>query len=336
MVGKIEKKQQTILKVLREADKSLSGAKIAKELEVLGYDISQRTVRYYLKKMDRDGFTKNIKKHGRQITEHGLKELDATTIIERVGFLSEKIDQMSYRMNFDLDTKSGTVVINVTMVEPKKLFKYIHMICRVFDDGYAMGYLVTLLGPGERAGHITVPDGMVGIGTVCSFTLNGVLLKYGVPANSKFGGLLEFEEGKSARFVEIINYDGTSIDPLEIFIRSGMTNYFSTEKSLEVRVGASFREFPAESRDLVKKLDRRLKEIGLGGFFRIGRPGQALLEIPLSGEGRVGAIAIGGLNPVATLEKTEAPVYSRALAGLIDFNRLFHYDELHSRLKQYL
>ena len=69
--------------------------------------------------------------------------------------------------------------------------------------------------------------------------------------------------------------------------------------------------------------------------MKIGRVGQVLLEIPVS-EGRVGAIVIGGLNPVAILEETGVRVYSRALAGLTDFSRLFHYEELKSRIKMYV
>ena len=47
-----------------------------------------------------------------------------------------------------------------------------------------------------------------------SITLNGVLLKHGIPTTSSFGGLLELREGRAIRFVEMIHYDGTSIDPL--------------------------------------------------------------------------------------------------------------------------
>ncbi|MCX5798973.1 MAG: DUF128 domain-containing protein [Proteobacteria bacterium] len=255
--------------------------------------------------------------------------------MERVGFLSAKIDRMTYQMNFDLNTTSGTVVINITLVEPGQFAKNIPYISKVFADGYAMGHLMTFLAPGENLGHINVPEGMIGVGTVCSITLNGVLLKHGIPTVSRFGGLLELHDKKPVRFVEIIMYDGTSIDPLEVFIRSGMTNYLGAIKTGDGKIGASFREFPAESRDTVEHLAEKLKRIGLGGFVKIGRPGQSLLDIPVS-EGRIGAIVIGGLNPVSILEETGVRVYSRALAGLIDFNRLFRYEEMENRIRVYL
>src|SRR3990172_3843703 len=112
-------------------------------------------------------------------------------------------------------------------------------------------------------------------------------------------------------------YDGTSIDPLEIFIRSAMTNYLGATQTGNGHIGASFREFPAESREVVEQLAGKLKRIGMGGFLAIGRPSQTLLDIPVS-DGRIGAIVIGGLNPVSILEERGIRAYSRALAGLID------------------
>ena len=68
---------------------------------------------------------------------------------------------------------------------------------------------------GEKLGDVVIPGGMVGFATVCSVTINGVLLKSGVPTESKFGGVLEVRDSKPRRFVAIINYGGTTLDPSE-------------------------------------------------------------------------------------------------------------------------
>ncbi|HOV90147.1 MAG TPA: NrpR regulatory domain-containing protein [Syntrophorhabdaceae bacterium] len=335
MDKKNKKKELLILNVLRDSDKPLTSIKIAERLVLTGHDISERTVRHYLQRMEQDGFVSSNGKKGSMITVKGLNELDSSRIMEKVGFLSAKIDRMTYMMNFDINTNTGTVVINVTIVEPHQLAENIRYIKKVYSDGYAMGNFLTFLSPGEHLGHINIPENMIGIGTVCSITLNGVLLKHGIPTTSRFGGLLEIKEKKPVRFVEIIMYDGTSIDPLEVFIRSGMTNYMGAIKTGNGRIGASFREFPAESRDRVEQLAERLKKIGLGGLVGIGMPGQSFLDIPVS-EGRVGAIVIGGLNPVSILEENGVRAYSRALAGIVDFSRLFHYEEMEERIKEFL
>ncbi len=329
---KKEEKKLAILNVLRSIDGPVSSSEISDALSSVGQRVSERTVRLYLKQLDDQGLTESMGRRGRRITEAGINELDSSRIMDRVGFLSAKIDRMTFRMDFDLNKMAGTVVINITLVDPRELSPRVNMICKVFEEAYAMGRLVCLFRPGERVGHVTVPDGMVGVGTVCSITLNGVLLQHGVPTHSRFGGVLELRDKTVTRFVEAITYEGTTIDPLEVFIRSGMTDYVGAIETGNGRIGASFREFPAESRDLVEALAVRLNRVGLGGFVKIGLPGRALLEIPVS-EGRFGAIVIGGLNPVSILEETGVRAYSRALAGLVDFSRLSPYQDLDSLVR---
>jgi HTH-type transcriptional regulator, global nitrogen regulator NrpRI len=331
MIENRRQRRLAVLHVLKSRDGTLNSAAITKSLVEQGYEVSERTVRLDLHELDEAGLTDNCGRRGRHITEEGLAELNASQALARVGFLSAKIDQMTYSMDFDLALRKGTVVVNTTIVKRDELVQCLDLVCKVFEKGHAMGNLLALLEPGERIGDITVPDDMIGFCSVCSITLNGVLLKHGVPTHSRFGGLLGLRDGRATRFVEIINYDGTSIDPLEVFIRSGMTDYVGAVTSGCGRIGASFREVPGDARSLVIDLAKRLDEVGLGGFMTIGQPGRDLLDIPVD-EGRAGAIVIGGLNPMAILEENGIRVVSRALSGLLEFNRLFHFEELPSRL----
>jgi len=335
MLEKTTRKKHAILKILHDREKPLRSSCITQELLAHGYDISERTVRLYLQGMCSDGLIEKADKRCHRIAEQGLLELESANTIERVGLLSAKIDQVTYRMNFDLETRAGSVVVNTTLADPQQVHTCLPMIHKVFADGYAMGRLIAFLAPGERIGQLIVPEGLIGICTVCSITVNGVLLHHGIPVNSRFGGVLELRDKKPVRFVEIIMYDGTSIDPLEVFIKSGMTDYLGAIKTGNGRIGVGFREFPADSRDQVEKLAHKLGQAGLGAFMSIGRPGQPLLDIPVS-EGRSGAIVIGGLNPVSILEETGYRVHSRAMSGLIDFDRLFHYDEMAHRLRKFM
>ena len=332
MIDIREKRKLAILAALRENGQSAGSAEIANMLIGQGYEVSERTVRMDLLELDQSGLTRNLGRKGRRITEKGLGELESAHVMQRVGFLSAKIDQMTYWMTFDLATRTGSVVVNTSLVEPRQLASCVDKVCKVFEKGYAMGMLLGLLQPGESIGKLVVPEGKLGFCSVCSITLNGVLLKHGIPTRSRFGGLLELREGQPRRFVEIITYDGTTVDPLEVFIRSAMTNYVGAVESGNGRIGASFREFPAESRQLTIDLAQKLADIGLGGLMEVGMPGRDLLDIPVS-EGRIGAIVIGGLNPVAILEELGMRVTSKALSGLLDFNRLFNFRELPEKLK---
>lgn len=331
MSDKTEKKELAILRLLKKTKEPLSSMKLMDNLLAMGHEISERTIRYYLLKMDRKGLTKKYGKKGRLITESGLKELDSARIFDKVGFLTAKIDQLTYNMNFDLYKKKGTVIANITLFRVDQLPQIAPLVCRVFEAGYAMGKMLGLFRPGERVGGTVIPEGMVGLGTVCSITLNGVLLAHGIPTHSSFGGLLELRNRKPTRFVEIIKYDGTSMDPLEVFIRSGMTDYVGAIKTGNGQIGVGFREVPADSRDSVIALIQKLEDVGLGAFLTIGWPGQPLLEVPVI-EGRVGAIVIGGLNPAAILEEKGIKVKSRALAGMVEYEKLFHYSEMSDRI----
>jgi len=335
MGEKTEKKRLAILAILRDAKKPVGSARITEGLVAAHHEISERTVRLHLKNMDADGLTENLGRRGRRITEKGMEELGHARIIERVGYLAAKIDQMTYQMDFDLSSRSGTVVSNLSLVGGRDLEAALPFIKRVFEAGYAMGRLVTLLPPGQRVGEATIPEDRIGLGTVCSVTLNGVLLAHGIPTYSRFGGLLEIRDHKPIRFVEMVHYSGTTLDPLEIFIRGAMTDYHGATQTGNGQIGASFREMPAASRDLVVDLAGQLEKIGLGGFMRIGWPGQPVLEIPVN-QGQVGAVVIGGLNPAAILEERGIKSYSRALSGLLDYNAFFHYEELDERVRAFL
>jgi repressor of nif and glnA expression len=112
-----------------------------------------------------------------------------------------------------------------------------------------------------------------------------------------------------------------------------MTDYVGATRTGNGLIGASFREVPADSRDHVLALAKQMERVGLGAVYLVGWPGQQLLEIPVS-EGRLGLVVIGGLNPVAILEEKGIPVYrTGALAGLVDYGRLFPYEELSERAR---
>lgn len=331
-MDKRQKKRLAILDALSRSGQVLSSTRITELLTGQDIDISERSVRLYLCELDAEGLTENLGRRGRIITEKGKHEADASRVLEGIGLLSGKIDSMAYQMDFDPALRRGSVVINISIIPINEFtVERSKLIGKVFMKGYSMGTMLALFAPGESCGGYTVPAGHVGIGTVCSITLNGVLLRRGVPTTSRFGGLIELHNGAPVRFSDIIHYDGTSIDPLVVFIRSGMADYIGAVTTGNGRIGASFREFPADSVEAVQSISKQLETLGLGSLLSLGSPGQSLYGVPV-GPQRVGAIIIGGLNPMSIFEETGLRVRSSALSGLVDFNNLFHYSELKDRL----
>ncbi len=331
MNNKYDRKIVSFLQILQDHNKPLGSTKIALSLQEHGIDLSERTVRYYLQKMDLAGLTHNLGKRGRIITPKGIYELKSSFVFDKVGFIAAKIDTLTYQMDFSLNKGHGTIILNLTTF-PKKYFDTaMKEINSVFDAGFGMGTYLTLGHPGSTISNISIDNDDVAIGTVCSVTVNGIFLKKGIYTTSRFGGVLEIAEGKPRRFTQVINYDGTSIDPLEIFIKGRMINVKDVISTGNGRIGASFREFPSVALKKALKIKKKLEDINLGGILMIGRPGRPLLDIPVS-EGRVGMIVSGGLNPIAAVEESGIPTKNTALKSVFDFKKMVHYSDLEIKL----
>ncbi len=319
-----------ILRVLRDAAAPLSSAEIADRIAGYGLDLSPRTVRLCLQRMARAGWVAAAKRgrHGGQaITPGGVLEVEGTVTLDRLGFTAARVDTLAWQMDYDVERGEGRIVLNVTLISRANLLHAVREMTVVFRAGLGMGRYVALFAPGERVGTLTVPESQVGIGTICSVTVNGVLLGRRIPALARFGGLLEMADRRPARFTELIAYEGTTLDPLEVFIKARLTDVHGAAITGNGRVGASFREVPTAARDDVEAVRDRLRERELDGILVIGKPNRPLFDLPVA-QGRTGMVILGGLNPAAAIEEAGIPTSNRALCALCDFKRLIHYRDL--------
>lgn len=316
-----------ILKILdTNPDKICGSRAISKQLKIHGVDLTERTVRYHLRILDERGFTKVFGKEGRMITPKGKEELTQALVSDKIGFIISKIETLSYLTNLDLETQEGNIILNISYFPEEKLKEAVTLMKPVFSSPYVMSKKVILKRSGEKIGDVIVPDGQVGFGTICSVTINGIFLKTGIPVTSKFGGVLQINS-VPVRFTALIAYEGSSLDPLEIFIKSKMTDVLGAVGNHSGKILASFREIPVVSIDKAMQLRETLKDKGIGGILLTGNPNQPLLEMPV-GLDRAGMIIVGGLNPIAALEETGIPTVSKAMSTLYKFSELIPFQEL--------
>ncbi len=322
----MDKKINTILKIIDESRDPVGSREISARLKELGIEMSERTVRYHMKLLDKGGLTRGKWKEGRMITNKGKEELSNALVFEKVGFLSSKFEAMAFRMDFDLESRSGEVILNLSLFH-KSDFKIALKIMRaVFEKGFGTGNRVIVAEAGEEIGGIVVPPGKIGFGTLCSVNLNGILLKHSIPVDSRFGGILQIEDSKPRRFTDMISYSGSTLDPHEVFLKSKMTGVReATEGSGKIL--ASLREIPAVSKDEAEAILRKADSAGLGKVLLIGRPGQPVLGMPVGME-RVGIVIPGGLNPVAACEEWGIETESKALVTLVDYQQLRNFDSI--------
>ena len=318
----MNKTMLAILKVLDKSPETITGSReISKRLTEYGVDLTERTVRYHLRILDERGYTEVYGKEGRKITEKGKEELKHAHVSEKVGFVISKIETLSYLTTLDLETMDGKIILNISYFPENNLAEMLELMRKIFQSPYVMSDRLILRHGGEKIGDILVPEGKIGVGTVCSVTINGIFLKAGIPVSSKFGGVLEIDGGEASRFTSLISYEGSSVDPLEIFIRSKMTNVIGAVKNHSGKILASYREIPVVCLDEAKRLKQKIMERGIGGILLIGQPNSPLLGVPV-GIDKVGMIIVGGLNPVAALEESGVMTESKAMSTLYEYSQL--------------
>jgi repressor of nif and glnA expression len=322
-----ERKIISILKVLSESSEPLGSIIIARELEKRGLSLSERAVRYHLKIADERGYTQPLGRDGRMITSRGFEELRIALAPDQIGFILEKLELLAFRTTFDPKSKTGQLPVNTSLFNKEEFPKAAEAMKGVFKAGICVSELVATATEGKKLGDVVVPSGKVGLATVCGVVVNGVLLKHGIPMESKFGGVLEIRDSKPRRFVAIINYAGTSLDPSEQYIRAGMTSVNEATRTGNGRILANFREIPAPARLIVEETIEELKTAGIDGVFALGNISEPICQIAVS-MNRVGMVLLGGLNPVAAAVEAGIEVENVAESGMMDFQQLVNFWQL--------
>ncbi len=316
-----ERKIVSILKVLSESSEPLGSITIARELERHGIFLSERAVRYHLRITDERGYTQPLGRDGRMLTPQGHEELRMALAPEQVGFILDKLEMLAFQTTFDPQKRTGQLPVNTSLIDKDKFKEALAAMRDVFKAGLCVSELVAVASEGEKLGSVVIPSGEIGLATVCGVVINGVLLKAGVPIDSRFGGVLEIRDSKPRRFTAIINYAGTSLDPSEQYISAGMTSINEVARTGNGKILANFREIPAQSRAVVAEKAAILKEAGIDGVYALGNTSEPICQITV-GLNRVGIVLLGGLNPVAAAVEAGIKVESIAESGMIDFQRL--------------
>ena len=318
----VERKVLAILNTLGDSKVAVGSTIIAKQLKERGVDLSERAVRYHLKLMDERGFTRLAgRRDGRVITELGQAELKRAMVSHKVGFAFSRIEILAFRTNIDLDNRTGFIPANVSLFRKEEFDKAMRIMKPIFKAGLCVSDLVAVAGEGETIGDMIVPEGKIALATVCSVAVNGALLKAGIPIDSKFGGIVQIRNRRPLRFVELIHYDGSSLDPTEIFIKANMTSVAKAAKDGNGEILANYREIPSVCRPLAEEVEAKLKDVGIRGILLMGNVSEPVCEIPIE-LNRIGVVLIGGLNPVAAAAEAGITSESHAMSTIIDYQKL--------------
>jgi len=195
-----------------------------------------------------------------------------------------KIISWIHEVTYDIDNDGGKVVVNTGYIDKKygdKAVEVLKKYCEKLNLSYKM---------------ISVRDenDKLRIDTISSVTFDGIFLKNYIPVIPFCGGILEYTENLK-RFIDIIIYSGTSLDPYEVFFNK--INCMNT-------ILSGVRMIPMEGRN---KLIKLIEKLDFSGILEVGKPNNSLYGIEVE-NGMCAYVSVDGLNPFALLIKNNIPV----------------------------
>ncbi|MCX9074478.1 MAG: DUF128 domain-containing protein [Candidatus Methanoperedens sp.] len=319
--SQVQRKLIEILRILYENHEPIGARLIADRMNERGYPIGERGVRYHLRILDERGLTKRQGYDGRVITERGVHELNSALVGDRLGFIITRIEKFIYDTTFDLRKGQGKVIINTSIIDKYDFDKAMEILRRVVNNGYSISPYIKLFEEGTVTSDLKVPEGKIGIATMCSITIDGILMKNGIPVNTKYGGILEVKDRVPVHFEDLIFYTGTTIDPMRIFISKKLTRVLAAVDTGSGRLLPNLREIPASALPEAEKVLQSIMDSRIGGIAEIGKPGKQVLGAPVE-NGKVGVVAIAGVNGMAAVEEMGIKVDTHPISTIIDFKDL--------------
>jgi HTH-type transcriptional regulator, global nitrogen regulator NrpRI len=316
-----EGKLLTILKTLSNSAEPLGSYTIASRLKREGISLNERTIRYHLKLADSRGYTQSFGRNGRMITDEGRQEIIQARAVRHIGNVIDKLKTLAFQTTFDPKKRTGLLPINTSIIDKKDFKKALGIMKSAFKAGICVSDLVAVAHEGQKLGSAVIPYNKIGFATVCSVAVNGVLLKAGIPTEYKFSGTLELNNNRPVRFVAAVDYTGTSLEPSEEFIRSGITSVNEAVRTGSGKVLAVFRTIPLPAKSAAEEQLSLLKKAGIGGVYHLGSNNEPLCQVSTE-VNRTGMVQLNGLNPVAAAVEAGIEVESFAGAGMIDYAQL--------------
>ena len=99
---------------------------------------------------------------------------------QRIQFTSSKIEDLMFRTTFNPKTMEGDVIVNLSLIDKQDYDDVFKIFSMAINSGLSVSPLLKILHEGDSIGDRKIAEGEVGFATVCSITIDGLLLKAGV------------------------------------------------------------------------------------------------------------------------------------------------------------
>lgn len=225
----------------------------------------------------------------------------------KIPFLLSKSWNLIQQVDFDVEKRKGDIIANVSYISKDELNDALDIMKETYDNNpkYINPYYKLMNHPSDNE--------KIGIATICSLSIDGILIKNGIMSTPKYGGLLELAE--PPLFIDLISYNGTTVDPHKIFLSKNMTSI--TRDVGPNKILASVKEIPYISRDHAIRLLEILNNIGFS-IYKIGKPRELVYNSKVDNY-NFGVITGGGLNSIGAIKENDIAIEVKAIEKLIPF-----------------
>ncbi|MBO4521916.1 MAG: DUF128 domain-containing protein [Methanomicrobium sp.] len=234
-------------------------------------------------------------------------------------FVNHKIEENALEMTYNPVENTGSVIYNLSLIKSDDTESAI----KIFRDAFATGLCVSdrvLFSPaGTKIDGFVIPEGCCGICTLCSLILDSLLYQKGINVNPIGGGLVEVEKLIPRRFTAMIQYEHTTVDPINVMISQGSTSVGEVIESGSGTITGNVREFQMDSESAVFEVLDDLIAAGFTGVLDVGAPNTELLGVPVTTNYQ-GIAMIGGTNPIAAFKETGRWAEVQSMKGLMDIS----------------
>ena len=228
----------------------------------------------------------------------------------KLPFLLSKSWNLIQQVDFDIEKQKGNIIANVSYINKKHLDDTLTTMEDAYNSNpkYINPYYKIVKHPNN--------DDIIGIATICSLSIDGILIKNGIMSNPKYSGLLELTE--PPLFIDLISYNGTTLDPHKIFLSKNMTTI--TKDNGPSKILASVKEIPYIARDQAVELLSILNNIGFS-VYKIGKPRELVFNSKVDNY-NFGVITGGGLNSIGAIKEKGIDIEVKAIEKLLPFEKM--------------
>ncbi|MGC9435409.1 MAG: NrpR regulatory domain-containing protein [Methanomicrobiales archaeon] len=236
-------------------------------------------------------------------------------------FITHRIEDYALQVTYRPLEGTGRIIYNLSLIRETDVEAALPILRDTFAAGLWVSDRLRLFSPGEEIDGYTIPAGRVGICTVCSITMDALLLRRGVPLNPLGGGLVEVRDRVPLRFTSFIRYDATTIDPTQLLISPGSPAIGGVLQKGDGTILANLRECHMEAEPVIGAVLDDLAADGFTGVLDVGNPNSPLLSVPVTPEYMAVAM-VSGTNMLGALREAGIPVAIHAMKGTAEIDRL--------------